>query len=74
VEVYNQRGRALLPAKVTERIMPGVVCIYQGSWYQPDDDGVDRGGCPNVLTEQRDSPTGGLAVHSAWVEVTRRAP
>jgi anaerobic dimethyl sulfoxide reductase subunit A len=74
VTVHNQRGTVLLPAKVTERIMPGVVCIYQGSWYRPDRDGVDRGGCPNVLTEQRESPTGGLATHSAWVEVTRREP
>jgi len=72
VKVHNQRGTVLLPAKVTERIMPGVVCIYQGSWYRPGEDGADRGGCPNVLTERRESPTGGLATHSAWVEVTGR--
>jgi anaerobic dimethyl sulfoxide reductase subunit A len=74
VAVHNQRGAVLLPAKVTERIMPGVVCIYQGSWYRPGEDGADRGGCANVLTERRESPTGGLATHSAWVEVTRREP
>ena len=72
VEVHNQCGSVVLPAKVTERIMPGVVCIYQGSWYRADGDEVDPGGCTNVLTEGRESPTGGLATHSAWVEVTGR--
>ena len=73
VEVYNGRGVIRLPAKVTERIMPGVVCVYQGAWYRPGPDGVDEGGCANVLTEQRESPTGGYATHSTWVEV-RRSP
>ena len=71
VEVYNQRGTVRLPAKVTERIMPGVVCIYQGAWYHPAVDGVDEGGCANVLTDTRESPTGGLATHTTWVEVRR---
>ena len=69
VEVFNDRGVARLPAKVTERIMPGVVCVYQGAWYRPGPDGVDEGGCANVLTPGRTSPTGGCATHSAWVEV-----
>jgi anaerobic dimethyl sulfoxide reductase subunit A len=69
VEVYNERGVVRLPAKVTARIMPGVVCIYQGAWYQPGPDGVDEGGCANVLTAQRRSPSGGPATHSAWIEI-----
>ena len=44
VEVYNERGVIRLPAKVTGRIMPGVVCVYQGAWYHPGPDGVDEGG------------------------------
>jgi anaerobic dimethyl sulfoxide reductase subunit A len=71
VEVFNARGAIRLPAKVTERIVPGVVCVYQGTWYRPGPDGVDEGGCANVLTEQRESPTGGCTTHSAWVEVRR---
>ena len=71
VEVYNGRGVMRLPAKVTGRIMPGVVCVYQGAWYRPGSDGVDEGGCANVLTEQRESPSGGYATHSTWVEVRR---
>jgi anaerobic dimethyl sulfoxide reductase subunit A len=71
VEVHNERGVVRLPAKVTERIMPGVVCVYQGTWYQPGQDGVDEGGCANVLTQQRETPTGGYATHSTWVQVRR---
>ena len=69
VQVVNEHGMIRLPAKVTERIMPGVICVYQGTWYQPGPDGVDEGGCANVLTSHSTSPTGGSATHSAWVEV-----
>jgi len=71
VEVRSEFGVAALPARVTERIMPGVTCIYQGTWYAPDADGVDRGGCANTLTSQQESPSGGITTHSARVEVRR---
>jgi anaerobic dimethyl sulfoxide reductase subunit A len=71
VEVFSVSGVIRLPAKVTERIMPGVVCVYQGTWYRPGPDGVDEGGCANVLTGQRESPSGGFATHSTWVDVRR---
>ena len=71
-EVFNQFGTTAIPARVTERIMPGVVCVYQGAWYQPGMGGVDQGGCANVLTSHRLSPTGGMATHSEWVDVRRR--
>ena len=71
VEVSNQFGCVRVAVKVTERIMPGVVCLYQGTWYRPDADGRDRGACANTLTSQRESPTGGYTTHSAWVEVRR---
>ncbi len=71
VEVTSPSGTVIIPAKVTERIMPGVVCIYQGTWYRPREDGIDVGGCANVLTSQRESRTGGYTTHSARVEVRR---
>jgi anaerobic dimethyl sulfoxide reductase subunit A len=71
VTVHNQYGAVRLPARVTERIKPGVVCIYQGAWYRPAADGVDEGGCANVLTGHGVSPTGGMAIHSERVEVER---
>ena len=70
-EVFDDRGAIRVPAKVTGRIMPGVVCVYQGTWYRPGPDGVDEGGCANVLTEHRETPTQGAATHSTWVEVRR---
>jgi anaerobic dimethyl sulfoxide reductase subunit A len=69
VDIYNDRGRIRIPARVTERIMPGVVCIYEGSWYDPDEDGVDRGGCANVLTPDEHSPGGGAIANTSLVQV-----
>ena len=69
VDVYNDRGRIRIPAKVTERIIPGAVCVYQGAWYNPDKDGVDIGGCANTLTNDGYSPGGALPMNSALVQV-----
>ncbi|MFD1507406.1 dimethyl sulfoxide reductase subunit A [Georgenia yuyongxinii] len=55
VEVFNDRGRVRIPARVTPRIAPGVISIPQGSWYTPDKDGVDTGGSVNTLTTWRPS-------------------
>ena len=73
VEVSNQFGRVQVTAKVTGRIMPGVVCLYQGTWYRLGEDGRDAGACANSLTSQRESPTGGYTTHAGWVEVRRLA-
>ncbi len=72
VKVYNQRGALILPCRLTNRIMPGVIDIPQGAWYAPDEDGVDRGGCVNVLTSQRWTPFAfGTAQHTIMVEVEK---
>ena len=36
--------------RMSARILPGVVDIPQGAWWKPDANGVDHGGCINVLT------------------------
>lgn len=69
VDIFNARGRVRIPANVTERIIPGTVCLCQGSWYQPDEDGVDLGGCANVLTNDDRSPGGSVIVNTALVQV-----
>lgn len=71
VRVFNDRGEVLIRARVTERIMPGVVDIPQGAWYDPDPKGVDRGGCANCLTSDRRSPAGALCYNTALVEVAK---
>ena len=73
VMVFNDRGRVAIPAWVTERIMPGVVCIYEGGWYDPDAWGIDRGGCANVLTRDEYSAGGASTMNTALVEVRKEA-
>ena len=69
VDIFNDRGRIRILARVTERIIPGVVCVYQGAWYDPDKDGVDLGGCGNTLTKDDHSPGGAFYHNSALVQV-----
>lgn len=69
VEVYNARGRLRVPARLTERIRPGVVMLWEGAWYDPDAEGICLGGNPNVLTSEVPSPGGAYALNTSRVEV-----
>ena len=72
VRVWNARGATILPCRVTPRIMPGVIDIPQGAWWDPGPDGEDRGGSINVLTSERWTPLAfGTAQHTAMVQVAR---
>ena len=71
VRVFNDRGEVRIPAKVTERIMPGVVALPQGAWYSPDENGIDYGGCANVLTKNQISPGGAFTPHTALVQIEK---
>ncbi len=72
VEIFNDRGRIRIPAKVTARIMPGVLSVPQGAWFNPDKDGVDTGGAVNVLTRIHPTPLSkGNAQHTALVQVEK---
>jgi len=71
VRVFNDRGEVIVPCKVTERIMPGVVDLPEGAWFSPDERGVDRGGCANVLTTDRHSPCGSQVTNTALVQVEK---
>ena len=72
VKVWNDRGCMVIPCRLTPKIMPGVVNIPQGAWWDPDENGVDRRGCVNVLTSHRWTPLAfGNAQHTIMVEVRK---
>ena len=49
VMVYNDRGKVVMPAYVTARLLPGLVIIHHGGKYEPDASGIDFGGSPSTL-------------------------
>jgi biotin/methionine sulfoxide reductase len=63
VRLFNARGACLASAAVTDGVMPGVVQLPTGAWYDPEDPAEDGSLCvhgnPNVLT--RDVGTSRLA-------------
>ena len=69
VRVFNARGATDLPARVTDRITPGVVSIKEGAWFTPDAAGFDTHGCANVLIPDRTSPAGAAPFNSCFVDV-----
>ena len=75
VRVFNDRGACLAGAVLTDAVMPGVVQLATGAWFDPAepaaDGSLDRHGNANVLT--LDKGTSSLAqapvAHSALVEI-----
>ncbi|MEA1064642.1 dimethylsulfoxide reductase subunit A [Erwinia sp. HR93] len=72
IRIFNDRGEVHIAAKVTPRILPGVVALGEGAWYDPDKQRIDRAGCINVLTTQRPSPLAkGNPSHTNLVQVEK---
>ncbi|MDP5217283.1 molybdopterin-dependent oxidoreductase [Ruegeria sp. 2205SS24-7] len=76
VEVFNERGRCLAGARITDDIRKGCVFLWTGAWYDPDFNAPqerDRHGNPNALTHdlRTSSLTQSPASHSAMVEIQR---
>jgi anaerobic dimethyl sulfoxide reductase subunit A len=71
IEVWNERGKCVLPAYVTERCMPGVVVIYEGAWMDLDENGIDRSGNPDFLTLDEPSPAGAFAYNTVLVNMKK---
>jgi anaerobic dimethyl sulfoxide reductase subunit A len=71
VYVSNDRGTVAITAWVTERIVPGVICIFEGAWYDPDENGIDRGGCANTLTKDAYSGGGACVLNTSLVQVRK---
>ena len=72
VEVFNDRGRLVVPVFLTESIVPGVTAIAQGAWHLADKSGCDLEGSVNILTTQKPTPLAkGNPQHTNLVEVKR---
>ncbi|MFO7964726.1 MAG: molybdopterin-dependent oxidoreductase [Desulfobacterales bacterium] len=71
IHVFNDRGTIRITAKVTERIIPGVICIFEGTWYDPDKNGICRGGCVNVLTNDRFSEGGASTLNTLLAQAQK---
>ena len=63
IRLFNTRGACLASANLTDSVMPGVVQLPTGAWYDPGTDSQGRPLClhgnPNVLT--RDQGTSALS-------------
>ena len=68
VEVWNERGKVVVPVYVTERCMPGVVVLFEGAWMDLAKDGTDRSGNPDFLTLDQPSPAGAFAYNTILVD------
>ncbi len=71
VEVWNDRGRVVVPVYVTERVMPGVAVIHEGAWMDLDEKGVDRAGNPDFLTLDNPSPAGAFAYNTVLCNIKK---
>ncbi|MRR50124.1 MAG: twin-arginine translocation signal domain-containing protein [Rhodocyclaceae bacterium] len=71
LEIWNERGKVIAPAYVTERCMPGVVVLHEGAWMDRDKNGVDRAGNPDFLTLDQPSPAGAFAYNTILVNVKK---
>lgn len=71
VEVWNERGKVVVPAYVTERCMPGVAVLFEGAWMDRDGNGVDRAGNPDFLTLDEPSPAGAFAYNTVLANIRK---
>ncbi|MFH4969382.1 molybdopterin-dependent oxidoreductase [Gaetbulibacter sp. M240] len=68
LKVYNQRGRVLIPARVSKKVTPGVVCMPQGFWASL----IKGGSSANALTPDDLTDMGrGPAIQEARVNIMK---
>lgn len=76
VWVFNDRGRCLATARVSDGLAKGSVKLSTGSWFDPNDWGdiqYDKHGNPNILTLDVGSSTlgQGCSAHTCLVDVQK---
>lgn len=76
VRVFNDRGACLAGVRLDEGLLPGVVQLATGAWWDPSPntpDALDRHGNPNVLTQDIGTSrmSQGCSAQTCLVEVKR---
>jgi biotin/methionine sulfoxide reductase len=77
VRIFNDRGACLAGVEVSDEVMPNVIKLSTGAWFDPEEPGrpgsLDKHGNPNVLTLDKgtSSLTQGPSSHTTLVEVER---
>ena len=74
VMLYNARGRVLAGAKISDNVMPGVIVLSTGAWFDPNYDlNIEKHGNPNVLTKDigTSSLGQGPTCHTTLVELKK---
>lgn len=74
VEIFNSRGRLISAAIVSDVVMPGVLRLSTGAWFDIDREaGLERHGNPNAVT--LDAPASslsqGCSAQTCLVEIRR---
>ncbi|SHI03418.1 DMSO/selenate family reductase complex A subunit [Ferrimonas marina] len=72
ITLTSPQGAIQVRAKITPRVMTGVVAMAQGAWYRGTSaNGVDQGGCINTLTKYHPTPVSkGNPQHTIRVKVS----
>ena len=74
VKVFNERGSCLAGIIISEEVMPGIIFLPTGAWYDPEktSDFCIHGN-PNVLTKDQgcSSLSQGPSAHSTLVEIIK---
>ena len=77
VRIWNDRGACLAGVQVMDTLMPGVVQLSTGAWYDPEDpknpNSLEKHGNPNVLTRDRGTSRlgQGPTAHSTLVDIEK---
>ncbi|EHS49719.1 molybdopterin dinucleotide-binding region [Rhizobium sp. PDO1-076] len=77
VRIFNHRGACLAIVSITDAVMPGVVQLATGAWYDPSEPttpgSLELNGNPNVLTPDHGTSnlTQGPSPNSCLVEISR---
>jgi len=71
IKVFTPQGIMIIESYVTEDIIKGVVCLYEGAWLNMNAN-IDYGGSANILTSTVPTlPSHGSRTHTVLVQVEK---